>query len=75
MQSIQGKPLSFEKKQTIIQLKQYFDKTKKKFEIKELSSQLIADALGVGLATVNRVLANYNKDMLFVLTIQREYYL
>ena len=62
MQSIQGKPLSFEKKQTIIQLKQYFDKTKKKFEIKELSSQLIADALGVGLATVNRVLANYNKD-------------
>lgn len=62
MNSIQGKPLSSEKKFTIIQLKQYFDKKRSEFGVTDLSTQLISDALGVGLATVNRVLANYNKN-------------
>jgi len=62
MNSIQGKPLSTEKKQIIVQLKEYFDRNKAELGTVIPSVELVADALGVGLSTVNRVMANYKKD-------------
>jgi len=62
MSHIQGKPLSAEVKKFIVSVKQYFDRNKADFGQTALSSQMAADALGIGIATVNRVMADYNKD-------------
>jgi transposase len=62
MYYIQGKPLSSEVKKFIVSVKQYFDRNKADFGQTELSSQMTADALSIGVATVNRVIAEYNKD-------------
>jgi transposase len=62
MYYIQGKPLSPEVKKFIVSVKQYFDRNKADFGQTELSSQMAADALSIGIATVNRVIAEYNKD-------------
>jgi transposase len=59
---IQGKPLSPEVRKFIVSVKQYFDRNKADFGQTELSSQMTADALSIGVATVNRVIADYNKD-------------
>src|SRR4030043_466973 len=58
----QGKPLSPEVKKFIVSVKQYFDRNKTDFGQTALSSEMTADALGIGLATVNRVMADYSKD-------------
>ena len=57
-----GKPLSPEEKRLLVSVKQYFDRNKSEFGISESAAQMTADALGIGLATVNRVMANYRKD-------------
>jgi transposase len=57
-----GKPLIPEQKEIIVKLKYFFDKHKSEFNSKKLSVQLVADSLQIGLATVNRVLAAYQKD-------------
>ena len=62
MDYIQGKPLCPQEKKIIVSLKQYFDRNKSKFKIKDLSTQMVADALSIGLATVNRVVASYRKN-------------
>jgi transposase len=62
MDRSQGKPLSPDVKECIVLLKQYFDRNRPTVGPKELSAQMVADALNVGLATVNRVMASYNKD-------------
>lgn len=62
MKHTKGKPLSPEEKQVIVTLKGYFDRNKSDFGLKATSVQLVSEALGVGLATVNRVMAAYNKD-------------
>ena len=62
MYYIQGKPLSSEVKKFIVSVKQYFDRNKADNGQTELSSQMTADALSIGVATVNRVMAEYNKD-------------
>jgi len=62
MSYIQGKPLSPEVKKFIVSVKQYFDRNKADFGQTELSSQMTADALGIGVATVHRVIAEYNKN-------------
>jgi transposase len=62
MDRSQGKPLSPDVKQCIVLLKQYFDRNRPTVGPKDLSAQMVADALNVGLATVNRVMASYNKD-------------
>lgn len=59
---IQGRPLTPEEKYCVVTLKQYFDRNKDLFTAKASSVQLTADALGLGLATVMRIMANYNKD-------------
>ena len=52
-----GQPLKPEIKQVIVVLKDYFDRNKSTFSIQEASTQMVADTLDIGLATVNRVMA------------------
>ena len=60
MISRRGKPLSPEVKKLIVTAKQYFDRIK--IKPKEPSVNRTADALGIGIATVKRIMANYNRD-------------
>ncbi len=62
MSYIKGKPLYPDEKRLLISVKQYFDRNKAEFGSSETAVQMTADALSVGLATVNRVMASYNKD-------------
>lgn len=62
MPSIRGKPLYPEEKHLLVSVKHYFDRNKSDFGSQESSAQMTADALGLGLATVNRVMAAYRKD-------------
>jgi len=60
MISCRGKPLTPETKKLVVSVKQYFDQNK--FEPIEPSTKRTADALGIGVATVKRIMANYNRD-------------
>jgi len=60
MDSIQGKPLTSEAKKIVVSVKQYFDRNK--FQPSEPSTKRTAEALGIGQATVKRVLADYSRD-------------
>lgn len=62
MLRVRGKPLLPEEKHFILSLKGYFDRNKASFGLKESSAQLVSEALSVGVATVSRILAAYNKD-------------
>ena len=57
-----GRPLHPEVKKVIVLLKQYFDRNKTELKIRDSSVQMVADAIGIGLATVNRTMASYRKD-------------
>jgi len=58
MISSRGRPLSPETKKAVVSVKQYFDG--KKFQPMEPSVKQTADALGIGVATVKRIMADYN---------------
>jgi transposase len=60
MISSRGKALLPETKKLIVSTKQYFDNNK--LIPKEPSTKRTADALGIGTATVKRVMADYNRD-------------
>ena len=60
MISSRGRPLSPETKKHVVSVKQYFDG--KKLKPMEPSVKRTADALGIGVATVKRVMADYNRD-------------
>ncbi len=60
MASCRGKPLTPEVKKLVISVKQYFDQNK--FNPMEASVKRAADSLGIGVATVKRILADYNRD-------------
>jgi len=62
MSRVKGKPLSPEEKHFIVTIKGYFDRNKSEFGLEETSVQLVSEALGIGLATVNRTMAAYKKD-------------
>ena len=62
MSYTQGKPLHPEVKKIIVLLKEYFDRNKSELRVRDSSVQMVADAIGVGLATVNRTMASYRKD-------------
>ncbi|MFV2058927.1 MAG: transposase [Thiohalomonadales bacterium] len=59
---MQGQPLKPEVKQVIVALKNYFDRNKSTFSVRDASTRMVADALNISLATVDRVMANYRKD-------------
>jgi transposase len=60
MISTRGRPLSLETKKTVVLVKKYFDA--KKLKPMEPSVKRTADALGIGVATVKRIMADYNRD-------------
>jgi transposase len=60
MVSCRGKPLTPEIKKLAVSVKQYFDR--KKLTPAEPSVNRTADALGIGIATVKRIMADYNRD-------------
>jgi hypothetical protein len=59
-----GKPLEPGEKRAIVCVKGYFDRNKKEFGLTESSVQLTADTLEIGLSTVKRVMADYQRDPL-----------
>ena len=62
---IQGKPLTVREKETIVILKNYFDRTKDDNEEQSCpSAERVANALDVGIATVKRVMAEFNRGKL-----------
>ena len=69
MLDIKGRPLCAEERRAIVTLKEYFDRNKAMLNIRDSSTQMVADALGVGLATVDRVMANYRKDPNSIYTV------
>ena len=58
---MRGKPLTPEVEKVIVSVKQYFDQSVSG-EIIETSTQRTASAIGVGEATVKRIMADYNRD-------------
>lgn len=60
MDSRRGKPLTPEVKKLTVSVKHYFDQTK--IEPYEPSVSRTAAALGIGVATVKRIMANFNRD-------------
>lgn len=56
-----GKPLTSEEKKLVVSVKQYFDRCSTK-EISKPSTQKAADAVGIGEATVKRIMADYNRN-------------
>jgi len=61
--AIPGSPLTPEYKKAIVCVKNYFDRTKFDAEEQSLSSaERTANALEVGVATVKRVMADYNRN-------------
>lgn len=60
MSSIQGKPLTPEVKKLVVSIKHYFDRNKQK--ISKSSAERTSDAAGIGVATVKRIMADYNRD-------------
>ncbi len=60
MTSSRGRPLTPESKKLVVLIKQYFDRNK--FKPMEPSTKRTADALDIGIATVKRVMADYNRD-------------
>ena len=62
----QGKTLTPEDKKAIVSLKEYFDRTKN--DLQEQSSpsvQKVANALGFGIATIKRTMADYSRGVNF----------
>ena len=62
MSYTKGRPLCPEERKLLVSVKHYFDRNKSEFGSNESSAQMTADALSIGLATVNRVMANYRQD-------------
>ena len=60
MISRKGKPLTPEVKKLTVSVKQYFDQAN--FKPAGSSVKRTSDALGIGVATVKRIMADYNRD-------------
>ena len=60
MFSCRGKPLTPEVKKIVVSVKQYFDRNKS--TSREPSVKRTADAIGIGIASIKRIMADYNRD-------------
>lgn len=62
--SFQGKKLPAELVETVVRLKQHYDKERQseRFVSTKNATKRTAESLGIGVATVKRVMAQYNKD-------------
>lgn len=54
--------LTSEEKKLVVLLKEFFDRNRKEFNFRDSSTQMVADALELGLSTVDRVMSSYRKD-------------
>jgi len=64
--TVQGKALTPIEKETIVTLKKYFDRTKDDSQEQTSPSvERVVNALGVGIATVKRVMADHNRGITF----------
>ena len=68
MNSIQGKPLTLEVKRVVVSVKQYFDSIK--ISPKKASTKRTADAIGIGEATVKRIMATLKQKKVVVVLMQ-----
>ena len=62
MSPAKGSPISPEIKKATVQLKEYFDRNRDDFGSLETSVEMTSDALGIGVASVKRILADFSKD-------------
>ena len=63
MSSKKGKPLTPEVKKRVVSVKEYFDRSKLEKKLQGNSStKQTADALGIGEASVKRIMADYNRS-------------
>ena len=60
MFSRRGKPLTPKIKKIVVSVKQYFDRNKS--TSREPSVKRTADAIGIGVASIKRIMADYNRD-------------
>ena len=60
--TVRGKALTPEERKLVVSIKKYFDQCKHKIDVKEPSVQKTADAICVGVATVKRIMADYNRN-------------
>ncbi|MCP4461095.1 MAG: hypothetical protein GY816_24205 [Cytophagales bacterium] len=62
----QGKPLTPEKKEAIVALKKYFDRTRDD-DLEQMSPgvERVENASGIGIATIKRVMADHNRGVDF----------
>ena len=60
--TVRGKALTPEERKLVVSIKKYFDQCKHKVDVKEPSVQKTADAICVGVATVKRIMADYNRN-------------
>ena len=60
MLSCRGKPLTAEMKKIVVSVRQYSDR--EKLEPTVSGTKRTAEALGIGIATVKRIMADYNRD-------------
>jgi hypothetical protein len=65
----QGSPLPPEIKRVVVDLKHYFDRSKTdKKELEQPSVTKVAHALDMGVATVKRIMADFNRNPDFFAT-------
>ena len=57
-----GKFLTPEERKLVVSIKKYFDECKHKTDAKEPSVQKTADVICAGVATVKRIMADYNRN-------------
>lgn len=63
MNSKKGKPLTPEVKKLVVSVKKYFDRSKLEKKLRDNSStKQTAEALGIGEASVKRIMADYNQN-------------
>lgn len=60
---VQGRPLSPDIKHKVVAAKCYFDRHRKDYKITNISSvELVAHTFEIGVSTVRKIIADYNKD-------------
>ena len=70
--AIRGKALTSEIKKSVVSAKKYFDLCRNLDNARISSVQKVADALSIGVATVKRIMADYNRDPSLVRELLRE---
>lgn len=60
--AIRGKALTPEVKKLVVSVKNYFNRCKNKKDVSAPSGQRTAEAMDIGVATVKRIMADYNRN-------------